>query len=175
MANLIPEQREKEDFARVTKQRPVVRLCSELALVGIIQDPPDKCGGEWMMKAMKELVNLTFLRFVIMAHNLEIPKLSNDPSLSSLPLLITFLKSYSWPFLGIVPAAANKQISADVEPGSLSYNQANGDASHESLWQEEELVSQDVRERFKRMCEGYYDNVCKKLVIEHKVFLFFLF
>jgi regulator of nonsense transcripts 2 len=39
------------------KQRPVVRLCSELALVGIIKDAPDKCGGEWMMKAMKELVN----------------------------------------------------------------------------------------------------------------------
>jgi len=57
VANLTPEQREKEDFARVTKQRPVVRLCSELALVGIIQDAPDKCGGEWMMKAMKELVN----------------------------------------------------------------------------------------------------------------------
>lgn len=35
--------------------------------------------------------------------------------------------------------------------------------------EEEELVEQDVRDRFKRMCEGYFDNVCKKLVIEHKV------
>jgi len=35
--------------------------------------------------------------------------------------------------------------------------------------EEEELVEQDLRERFKRMCEGYFDNVCKKLVIEHKV------
>jgi len=35
--------------------------------------------------------------------------------------------------------------------------------------EEEELVEPDIRDRFKRMCEGYFDNVCKKLVIEHKV------
>lgn len=35
--------------------------------------------------------------------------------------------------------------------------------------EEEELVEQDVRDRFKKMCEGYFDNVAKKLVIEHKV------
>jgi len=32
-----------------------------------------------------------------------------------------------------------------------------------------ELIEQDIRDKFKRMCEGYYDNVSKKLVIEHKV------
>jgi regulator of nonsense transcripts 2 len=57
LANLTSEQREKEDYARVAKQRPVVRLCSELALVGIIKDASDRCGGDWMMKAMKELVS----------------------------------------------------------------------------------------------------------------------
>lgn len=35
--------------------------------------------------------------------------------------------------------------------------------------EEEELVEKDIRERFKKMCEGYFDNVSKKLVIEHKV------
>jgi regulator of nonsense transcripts 2 len=69
-----------------------------------------------------------------------------------------------------VAAVANRQVSADVEPGSLSSNQANGDESQDLVWQEEELVEKDVRDRFKRMCEGYFDNVCKKLVIEHKVF-----
>jgi hypothetical protein len=33
----------------------------------------------------------------------------------------------------------------------------------------DELIEQEIRDRFKRMCEGYYDSVCKKLVIEHKV------
>jgi len=100
-------------------------------------------------------------------------KLSNDPSLSSLPLLTTFLKSYARPFLGIIVATTNKQISADTEPGSLSASQINGDnGQHLTSWNEdEELVEQDVRDRFKKMCEGYFDNVCKKLIIEHKVVL----
>lgn len=38
--------------------------------------------------------------------------------------------------------------------------------------EEEELVEQDIRDRFKKMCEGYFDNVAKKLVIEHKVSFF---
>jgi hypothetical protein len=34
---------------------------------------------------------------------------------------------------------------------------------------EEELVEREVRDRFRKMCEGYFDIVAKKLVIEHKV------
>lgn len=57
LAALAPEQREKEDSARVTRQRPIIRVCSELALVGIIKDGSGKSGAEWMMKAIKELVS----------------------------------------------------------------------------------------------------------------------
>lgn len=60
LAGLPHEQREKEDSARVTRQRPILRVCSELAIVGIIRDAPDRSGGEWIIKVLKELV-----RFVI--------------------------------------------------------------------------------------------------------------
>ncbi|KAF6760250.1 transcription factor [Ephemerocybe angulata] len=146
LSSLSPEQKEKEDSARVTRQRPIVRICAELALVGIIRDAPARSGGEWMMKAMKDL-------------------LSNDPSLSSLPLLTTFLKSYSRPFLGIVPPSSSKQVSATSEPGTLS--DSNGDVQQQ-FNEDAELVEQDIRDRFKRMCEGYFESVSKKLVIEHK-------
>ena len=65
------------------------------------------------------------------------------------------------------------QIPAIAEPGSLSSAQSQRENEIEKFPQlvreEEELVEKDLRERFKRMCEGYFDNVCKKLVIEHKV------
>ena len=64
LAALTPEQREKEDSARVTRQRPVLRICAELALVGIIRDGPEKSGGEWIMKAVKDLVG-TFLHCIL--------------------------------------------------------------------------------------------------------------
>lgn len=51
------EQREKEESARISRQRPVLRVCSELALVGIIRDSPGRSGGEWIMKAVRELVS----------------------------------------------------------------------------------------------------------------------
>lgn len=57
LSALTPEQREKEDAARVSRQRPVLRVCAELALVGIIKDGPDRSGGEWMMKVVRDLVS----------------------------------------------------------------------------------------------------------------------
>ncbi|KAI0688727.1 transcription factor [Cerioporus squamosus] len=156
LAALSPEQREKEDSARVTRQRPILRVCAELALVGIIRDGPDRSGGEWVMKTVRDL-------------------LSNDPSLSSLPLLLAFLKSYSRPYLGIVPPTSSKQVSVTSESGTLSENaseeaaQMNGaNGAFPALTNEsEELVEKEIRDRFKKMCEGYFDNVAKKLVIEH--------
>ncbi|KAL0564210.1 mRNA decay protein, partial [Marasmius crinis-equi] len=152
LQSLSAEQRDKEDSTRVIRQRPILRICSELALVGVIRDGPGRSGGEWIMKAVKEM-------------------LSNDPSLSSLPLLSSFLKSYSLPFLGIAPSTTSKQIPTNSEPGSLASSQAEEAAPLDgfpSLQNEaEQLIERDTRDRFKRMCEGYFDNVCKKLLIEH--------
>ncbi|KAI0824048.1 ARM repeat-containing protein [Trametes gibbosa] len=153
LAALTPEQREKEDSARVARQRPILRVCAELALVAIIRDTPERSGGEWIMKTIREL-------------------LSNDPSLSSLPLLLVFLKSYSRPYLGISPPTASKQISVTSESGTLS-DAASEEASQASgafpslVKEEEELVEKEIRDRFKKMCDGYFDSVSKKLVIEH--------
>ncbi|KAL5523773.1 hypothetical protein ACEPAG_7946 [Sanghuangporus baumii] len=148
-----PEQKEKEDSARVTRQRPVLRVCAELALVGVIRDSPGRSGGEWMMKTMKDL-------------------LSNDPTLSSLPLLSTFLKSYARPYLGIIPSTPSKaQIPENILTGSLASETSQNAALFPRLGadnEEDELVEKDTRSRFKRMCEGYFESVSKKLVIEHK-------
>jgi len=50
------EQREKEEATRVARQRPILRVCAELALIGIIRDAPSRSGGEWIMKALRDLV-----------------------------------------------------------------------------------------------------------------------
>ncbi|TDL26278.1 ARM repeat-containing protein [Rickenella mellea] len=159
LSALTPEQREKEDATRVSRQRPVLRVCSELALVGIIRDAPGKSGGDWVMKTLKDL-------------------LSNDPSLSSLPLLSAFLKGYARPFLGLSPPAHKQQISESSEPGSLAASLSSSTAdpnsasphipTHPAIIESEELVEKEVRDKFRRMCEQYFDSVAKKLVIEHK-------
>lgn len=80
-----------------------------------------------------------------------------------------FLKSYSLPFLGITPAII-KQVSANSEPGTMSATHAVDSLAFPALDDDTgSLIEQDIRDRFKRMCEGYFESVSKKLVIEHKV------
>jgi regulator of nonsense transcripts 2 len=55
---LAPEQREREDAARLARQRPALRVTAELALVGVLRDVSGKSGGEWVMKCLKELVRI---------------------------------------------------------------------------------------------------------------------
>ncbi|KAG1878110.1 ARM repeat-containing protein [Suillus subalutaceus] len=137
LSALPPEQREKEDSARVSRQRPLLRVCSELALVGIITDGQKRSGGEWIMKVLREL-------------------LSNDPTLSSLPLLSIFLKASRYP------------LKQNLEPCLQQLRTLPKENFPTLLHEDEELVEQEIRDRFKRMCEGYFDSVSKKLTIEHK-------
>ena len=90
-------------------------------------------------------------------------QLSNDPSLSSLPLLTTFLKSYSRPYLGITPPQSSK-VATNGDPTENGTKDAE-----KAIPGTEEFVEKEIRDRFKRMCEGYFQNVSKKLVIEHNV------
>lgn len=183
---MAPEQRDKEETARVQRQRPILRVCAELALVGIIRDAPGRSGGEWIIRALRDLVSFVFYvrtwcAVLTTTTTDATEQLSNDPSLSSLPLLTTFLKSYARPFLGLTtPATSTKQVSAPSENGSLSsdttalHHDQNGGGAFPVLAdadEADELVEREIRERFKKMCEGYFESVAKKLVIEHKVHL----
>ena len=37
--------------------------------------------------------------------------------------------------------------------------------------EDEELIEKDIRDRFKKMCEGYFENVSKILVKDHMVYI----
>jgi len=56
LAALSAEQRDKEESARIVRQRPALRVSSELALVGILRDGPNRSGAETIMKTLKDLV-----------------------------------------------------------------------------------------------------------------------
>lgn len=115
------------------------------------------------MKVTKELVCLVD-SFMLNAQLIQ--QLSHDASLSSVPLLITFIKAYGRPFLGISTPSASQRAPDDK--GEPPKDMPNGNAVN-GINEQDELVEKDVRDRFKRMCEGYYDNVAKILVKEHNV------
>lgn len=57
LSALAQDQREKEEAARVIRQRPLLRVYAELALVGVLTDGPGKSGGDTILKTIKDLVN----------------------------------------------------------------------------------------------------------------------
>jgi regulator of nonsense transcripts 2 len=61
LANLPQDQREKEESSRVIRQRPLLRLSAELAMVGVWRDAPDRSGGEIILKIVKDLVRMPFV------------------------------------------------------------------------------------------------------------------
>ncbi|KAL1407550.1 mRNA decay protein [Vanrija albida] len=79
------KDREKDDKERITRQRPVLRIVAELALLGAWPEGALK-GGTEVGKVLKTLM-------------------SNDPQYSNMPLLATFLKSYNRAYLGPQPPA----------------------------------------------------------------------
>lgn len=63
-------------------------------------------------------------------------------------------------------------MSASTEPGMLAFDTSKTAETMSppfGMDAENELVEKDIRDRFKKMCEGYFENVAKKLVLEHKV------
>lgn len=75
------------------------------------------------------------------------------------------------------PSSVNKQqVQESTEHDSLAEAEvakeksSASSADFPSLGKEEsELVEKEIRDRFKKMCEGYFDVVSRKLVTEHKV------
>ncbi|EOR01018.1 hypothetical protein E3P92_01876 [Wallemia ichthyophaga] len=77
LAALSPEQRDKEEAARINKQRPILRVAGELYLVGLIPDSPSKDGPKnWLFVKLKDL-------------------LATDKDHSNTPILISFIKHFS--------------------------------------------------------------------------------
>lgn len=165
------QAREKEDNERVTRQKAALRLCAELAMVRVIQDGHGKSGGEWVMKTLRGLVRGRGSRTLLRAH--DAVQLQNDPTLTSLPILVMFIKVFGRPYLGLTPATAKSGRTA-AEAGTLS-DAVSREPPEGRLAQitdeNEELVEKEIRERFRRMCEGYLEKVGQKLVIEHNVSL----
>jgi regulator of nonsense transcripts 2 len=152
---LAPDLKEKEDSARVARQRPCLRIASELAMVGVITDVPGRSGGEWIMKVLKDLVGYLLLYEAF----IHLYQLSNDPGLTSLPLLTTFLKSFRASYL--VDRPNGKEPSPELSAMPTPSEARNGQGT--------ELIEKEVKDRFTRMCHGYFEKVSKKLVNEYNV------
>ena len=149
------KDREREEKERLTRQRPVLRVVSELALVGAWPEGAAK-GALEVQKVLKQMVRASTCRS--MACELTC-QMSGDPQFANLPLVSTFLKHFNRAYLG--PPQPEKPVKEQGDDQSP----VNGSTGTSDLSEGiEELMPFGVHSDFREMFAGYFNGASKTLV-----------
>ncbi|KAI1431578.1 MIF4G domain-containing protein [Xylaria sp. CBS 124048] len=178
LKTLASEVREKEEKDRLVRQRALLRVITELWLVGVLRTlddvkPDDATRGlngknaELKIKTTNSTKGGGAEPFP-----LEVLKdlLGHDREHMNLPLLVLFVKSFSWDILGVKPAGAEgrKTIEAD---GIVKPNDSGTERDTESDVIDSDdppFASPEMQERFRNVLKRYFEDVKAHLVRDQK-------
>ncbi|KAI2635409.1 armadillo-type protein [Xylaria nigripes] len=178
LKTLASEVREKEEKDRLIRQRALLRVITELWLVGVLRTlddvkPDDATRGlngknaELKIKAVNSAKGGGAEPFP-----LEVLKdlLGHDREHVNLPLLVIFVKSFSWDILGVKPAGTEgrKTVEADgvAKPTDSGTEQDAG--PDESDPDGPPFASVEMQERFRNILKRYFEDVKAHLVRDQK-------
>ncbi|EIE89727.1 hypothetical protein RO3G_14438 [Rhizopus delemar RA 99-880] len=179
LATLSAEQKEKEESARITKQRTYLRIACELWLVGVLRSVTDGAaalssittnGVEAHRDGVAGFVNTTTSTgnssttkdqqkkkdehgFV---YSVLKDLLANDmEQFINLPLVASFLKNYGQTIMGIVPRKQKAAAEQHAESIALEIDP-------------ESVVSPDIHGLLTSLMQNYYKSVSRHMVKLHK-------
>ncbi|KAA8635872.1 hypothetical protein SMACR_01723 [Sordaria macrospora] len=181
LKTLTAEAREKEEKDRLVRQRVLLRVVTELWLVDVLrtlddiarpddatrpttgprpeQKPrsPGKGGGAepFPLEVLKDLLN-------------------HDRDHANLPLLVVFVKAFSWDILGIKAAGQDgrKTVEEDGATKGVEETESEGSEDKEEgtagTDQDGPFASPELQERFKNILKRYFEDVKGHLVRDQK-------
>ncbi|ODN80903.1 hypothetical protein L202_03029 [Cryptococcus amylolentus CBS 6039] len=129
------KEKEKEDKERLAKQRPVLRIIAELAMVGAWEEGAVKGSAE-IGKILKGLM-------------------TNDPQFNNLPLLSTFLKYFGRAYLG------SKHNNESINGSDATAEEQTKEELPEGVT---ELVPVEVQKKMRELFAGYFNTTSRTLV-----------
>ncbi|KAF4982076.1 hypothetical protein FZEAL_2228 [Fusarium zealandicum] len=167
LKTLAPEAREKEEKERITRQRALLRVITELWLVGVVRTlddvsrPDDATKGAAGKTA--ELKPRTNKATGAEPFPLEVLKdlLGYDREHANLPLLVIFVKSFSWDILGMKPTGADGRKTVE-EDGSTETNDEAQDVKDENITSsdaDQPFTEPEMRDRFRNVLKKYFEDV----------------
>ena len=185
------EAREKEEKDRITRQRVLLRVVTELWLVGVLRTlddvsrPDDASRGKESLSAasgktadVKPKPNATGKGGGAEPFPLEVLKdlLGHDREHANLPLLVIFVKAFSWDILGVKEPGSEgrKMVEEDGATKSINGTSDAGDESAEESLPAETatndppLASSELQERFKNILKRYFEDVKAHLIRDQK-------
>lgn len=191
------DAREKEEKERITRQRVLLKVVTELWLVGLLRSLDDVARPEDATARGKENVGPTGNKVGEAAGKakpgqgstklsqgldaepfpLEVLKdlLTHDRDHTNLPLVVQFIKSFGWDVLGVKSAAedgrknteANGKLAATASEGGYQ-SSADEDAVAVASADDPPLASPELQQRFKNVLIRYFDDVKSHIIKDHK-------
>ncbi|KAK3956214.1 armadillo-type protein [Pseudoneurospora amorphoporcata] len=181
LKTLTPEAREKEEKDRLVRQRVLLRVVTELWLVDVLRtlddiarpddamrpttgprtEPkprsPGKGGGAepFPLEVLKDLLN-------------------HDRDHANLPLLVIFVKAFSWDILGIKAAGQDGRRTVEEDGATKGAEETESDGTEDKeegaagTDQDGPFASPELQERFKNILKRYFEDVKGHLVRDQK-------
>lgn len=173
---LAPEVREKEEKERLVRQRALLRVVTELWLLGVLRTLDDvKPDGTAAGKEMGLKAKAPGSTKVGSAEPfpLEVLKdlLGHDREHANLPLLVIFVKSFSWDILGAKSSAGEgrKTVEEDgatrTEEATMVIDGNDGAADSDD---DPPITTPELRERFRNILKRYFDDVTAHILRDQK-------
>ncbi|KAK8434510.1 armadillo-type protein [Phyllosticta citricarpa] len=176
LKTLPQDVKEKEEKDRLQRQRVLLRVATELWLVGVLRSLEDVVRPEEAVKTKETAKgdgNVKSKANGARADHadaepfpLEVLKdmLGYDREHINLPLVVLFVKSFSWDILGVKMASSDGRKTVN-EDGSTK--DASGKTEEQSEDHEDDATSQDppiiesveLRQRFRNILQRYFDDV----------------
>lgn len=188
LKTLAPEVKEKEEKERIIRQRVLLRVVTELWLVGVLRTlddvsrPDDASRGKESLSATPGKITDGKAKLVAAGKGggaepfpLEVLKdlLGHDRDHANLPLLVIFVKAFGWDILGVKEAGAEGRKTVE-EDGTTTNDAADDEegseepALSETTTEDPPLASPELQERFRNILTRYFEDVKAHVLRDQK-------
>jgi regulator of nonsense transcripts 2 len=191
LKNLAAEAREKEEKERITRQRVLLRVVTELWLVGVLRTlddvsrPDDASRGKESISSnsgkapeVKSKPSSSGKGGGAEPFPLEVLKdlLGHDREHTNLPLLVIFVKAFGWDILGVKEAGSEGRKIVEEDGATKSSNSTtdgDDDSGEEGglngiVTDDPPLASPELQERFRNILKRYFEDLKTHLVRDQK-------
>ena len=193
---LTQDMKEKEEKERLARQRVLLKVATELWLVGVLRSlddvsrPEDATGrgkentgpnstklGDIVNKAKQSAQSSkSSTNPDVEAFPLEVLKdlLAHDKEHNNLPLMVLFVKSFGWDILGVNPTGdgGRQTVEANDTSSTTADNEDSGSADESTSVDgsaiDPPMIGSELQERFKNILDRYVDEVKLHLIKDQK-------
>jgi regulator of nonsense transcripts 2 len=180
LKTLPQDVREREEKERLARQRILLRVATELWLVGVLRSLDDVARPEEASKTKDngKLVEAS-AKAKARAESadaepfpLEVLKdmLGHDREHVNLPLVVIFVKAFAWDILGTAPSSAEgrKTVHDDGSTTAEKTEESSGTDEGEPASKDPPIISPELQQRFKNILARYFDDVKSHLLRDQK-------